>query len=277
MLRIIAVAAESELLSDNVPLLTRRSARRLIPPDNASPKAPPKSIQIVPSSCDTVPPHRNNDKEEDTIKSEDRRRRQSDAASVLSSSSSTSDDDDDDDASAKSKTDTDSMMNVSDYDELSDEGSDDHDNNNDTTTLLSSVQDLRFRMSTHSHRDGRPRYAIKRLKSNLSDKVKMDAAIDLACEAKFLGNIAHSNIVRLRATVGTPGTVTYALILDCLTQTLDVKMLRWRQKYKKYRGILGGMFGRDQVRIENMITERLLVAFDIARAYVDSHICEQYS
>jgi hypothetical protein len=217
--------AESDFSMSDLPL---RSA--LMP---TSPKMPPKSILIVP------PAHQD--------KKQQSEERKLSAVSMSNSIASCTMDDYEKDESEHS-------INVSDFDELSDSQGDDV-----------NVKKMKFLMSSHIYREGKPRYAIKRLKSDLCAKVKSDAAIDLACEAKFLGNIAHSNIVRLRATVGTPGTFEYALILDCLTQTLDERMSIWREKYNRYRGKFG-KFGRDKNKIEHMITERLLVAFDIARA-----------
>lgn len=153
--------------------------------------------------------------------------------------------------------------NVSDFDELSDDDSDD---GNKKETVL----DLQYRMSQNVHRDGRPRYAIKRLKDNLSEKVRMDAVVDLACEAEFMKRISHSNIVRLRAVVGEPGTLEYALVLDRLTQTLQEKMLKWKIRVKECRG-KWGIFGRDKEKLDRMLTERLLVSFDIARALQHLH------
>lgn len=123
---------------------------------------------------------------------------------------------------------------------------------------------MRSHMALHAHRDGRPRYALKRLRPNLSPKCQIDAAIDLACEGQFLKLLSHSNIIRLRGFVGTPGTVEYALILDCLTQTLSEKLVKWRNKLQSYNGRVFGLF-KDKAKIQHSITERLLAAFDIAR------------
>ena len=157
---------------------------------------------------------------------------------------------------------------VSDFDELTDEDSDDDDPKKPFNTP---VRELKHRICFNLQRNGRPRYALKRLKDDLSERVRIDAAIDLACEAEFLKRISHSNIVRLRAVVGEPGTLDYALILDLLTQTLNEKLVVWRKQHKECRGKWGGIFGRDQEKLQRMLTDRLLLSFDIARAMQHIH------
>jgi len=154
--------------------------------------------------------------------------------------------------------------NVSDFDELTDNDTTDGENESYT------VHDLQYRMSQNVNRDGQPRYAVKRLKKNLSEQVRMDAVVDLACEAEFMKRISHSNIVRLRAVVGEPGTLKFALVLDRLTQTLNEKLLTWKANVKECRG-KWGIFGRDNEKLDRMLTERMLVSFDIARALQHLH------
>ena len=166
--------------------------------------------------------------------------------------------------------------NVSELEELTDDDSDGEENAGaGTTTRPLDAHDLQRRMSRNVFRresDGHvaARYAVKRLRDHLTEKVRLDAVIDLACEAEFLKRISHSNIVRLRAVVGQPGTLDYALVLDRLTTTLIEKMAYWRENVKQCRGNKwwGGMFGRrsDTAKLDRMLTDRLLVSFDIARA-----------
>jgi len=167
-----------------------------------------------------------------------------------------------------------SSDNVSELEELTDDDSDREDDAEITGRPLD-AHDLQRRMSRNVFRresDGHvaARYAVKRLRDHLTEKVRLDAVIDLACEAEFLKRISHSNIVRLRAVVGQPGTLDYALVLDRLTTTLIEKMAYWRENVKQCRGNKwwGGLFGRrsDTVKLDRMLTDRLLVSFDIARA-----------
>ena len=130
---------------------------------------------------------------------------------------------------------------------------------------------LRRTMSSHAVREGQARYAVKRLKDSLErgSKEHFDASLDLACEAKFLASISHSNIVRLRGIVGEPGTVDYALVLDRLTCTLEHRMVEWKHLQQKYSGFLG--MGRNSSALQHVLAERLLAVFDIARAMRHLH------
>jgi hypothetical protein len=64
-------------------------------------------------------------------------------------------------------------------------------------------------MRTHCIGHGRPWYAIKQLRNSGSHK--MEAAINLAVEAKFLASIWHPNIVKMRGTMGHRALLTLEL------------------------------------------------------------------
>lgn len=138
----------------------------------------------------------------------------------------------------------------------------------DEEEFLLARNNTRVSMATNSHRDGMARYAVKRLRRGVGQKVMLAAAIDLACEALFLRSLQHTNVIHLRGTVGIPGTPDFAILLDRLVQTLDDKLLEWRALRKKYRGNYPfGLAGcRRTVEIDAPLTERLLVCFDVARA-----------
>ena len=53
-------------------------------------------------------------------------------------------------------------------------------------------------MAHHCLRDGQARYAVKHVKEALVGGRRVDSAIDLAIEAKFLSVLGHPNIIRLR-------------------------------------------------------------------------------
>ena len=137
-----------------------------------------------------------------------------------------------------------------------------------------SVVELQKRLVRRVLRDGKPRYALKRLKQEGADpKTQVDAALDLACEARFLQHISHSNIIRLRATVGVPGTATFGLVLDKLNQTLEVRIASWRALYKKSHAPLKTLFQRKKQKEQEhtLYAERIVVALDIARALRHLH------
>lgn len=118
------------------------------------------------------------------------------------------------------------------------------------------------------------RYAVKRLRATVKVHLYDDAICDLTCEAMFLSRLtSHPNIITLRATVGTPGTSSFMLVLDRLTDNLQGKIHSWRLDWQHCRGKALGLWSRDRQGLQALYTERLLAAFDIARAlrYLHQH------
>lgn len=159
--------------------------------------------------------------------------------------------------------------------------------------LLQQRQRRAMYMATHLTRNyGVARYAVKRLRRIPKNEVDdddcttvqkqhdADAMVDLVCEALFLQNLrSHSNIIKLRATVGVPGTPSFMLVLDRLQCNLHGRMREWQIQDRKFRGnkvmkwFLLMRCGRHS-RIhkqQKLYAERLLAAFDIARALRHLH------
>lgn len=130
-----------------------------------------------------------------------------------------------------------------------------------------SPEELRHFMKTKCLRGGVPRYAVKRARRARSTRSKMTtmAVEDLAAEAKFLMHIDHSNIVKLRATVGTPGSLDFKIVLDQLVCILDKKVEQWKVLDKESKGPFGLSFWGKRER-SKYGTEQITVLFDIARA-----------
>jgi serine/threonine protein kinase len=136
------------------------------------------------------------------------------------------------------------------------------------------MQDMRARLIRGTLRGEQSRYALKVIKGELDEKSTLDAVLDLACEASFLQSISHSNIISLRATVGEPGTLSFGLLLDRLTMTLQERIEEWRKEHLGVRGSgLKSIFRRkEQNECEQVLFEgRLLVTLDIARALSHLH------
>jgi len=129
-------------------------------------------------------------------------------------------------------------------------------------------EELKRFMMMHPNRGGKPRYAAKHIKKRLEGHMREDAIIDLACEAAFLSRILHPNIVRLRGTVGTPGSPKFTLILDRLDQTLTNKIADWKDEFKRRTK---NFFRKDKLGLASLFHERLLAAYDIARALRHLH------
>jgi hypothetical protein len=132
------------------------------------------------------------------------------------------------------------------------------------------VCDLRTYMSERCHRGDTPRFAVKRIRNDLPPELTAMAIVDLAVEAKFLACIDHSNIVRLRATVGSPGSEDFLIVLDRLYCILDQRVKEWRDEEKSCRGLLNLRIV-DKENHQRLTTERLMAMFDIARAVKHLH------
>lgn len=276
---------------DNTAATAPNLPRNAIRMEASSPLIPPKSIVIVPGPYSSIPAASSTTSDsirQNLLQASERKHRRGDSRTsfspshggdISSGSSSRA-------GTTAEETGKDAIVppppppcstgknsdSVSDFDELTDED-DDYDDYDDDRKKSNNttMRELKHRICVNLQRKGRPRYALKRLKDDLPERVRVDAAIDLACEAEFLKRISHSNIVRLRAVVGEPGTLDYALILDLLTQTLNEKLIVWRKQHKECRGKWGGMFGRDKEKLDRMLTDRLLLSFDIARAMQHIH------
>ena len=142
------------------------------------------------------------------------------------------------------------------------EYSDDDDSNG---TMDFEEREERGFMRAHCKRGGLARYAVKRVKDDCPLEMKEDAAIDLATEAKFLASFTHPNIIKLRAIVGVPGDPDFFLVMDRLYDTLDQRMVRWREAEKRYKGFMGH-FGRRKDDLEHVRVDRLVALYDVARA-----------
>jgi len=122
----------------------------------------------------------------------------------------------------------------------------------------------------------RPRFAVKQIRKDLYPNKKIEAGKDLAREAKLLSRLEHPNIIRLRATVGTPGEEDFMLLLDRLGTSLSEQVMQWQQRHHEISGT--GSFvsavlpwnlpaSSQQKQLERTIlSERLLALYDVARA-----------
>ena len=153
-------------------------------------------------------------------------------------------------------------------DDCLDDSADDKDDN---TRNEGRNEDRGF-MKHHCFRDGSARYAIKQLKPIAAPEAQADAIIDLAMEAKFLAVLSHPNIIKMRATGGTPCHLKYFIVLDRLYDTLEERIDFWATEKKKLMGFLG-LLGKRKSDLQQLFCDRLLAALDIARAmkYLHSH------
>lgn len=139
-------------------------------------------------------------------------------------------------------------------------------------------------MQRNCIRQGRSRYAVKRLRGDMVEgETKYNAAIDLAVEAKFLAVLKHPNIVRVRATVGRPGHDSFMIMMDCLNLTLREKIVEWDYDAKILRNATANVLKRifhvignihhhqpdDSSKINpamrDVHTEKLMASYDLVR------------
>ena len=135
---------------------------------------------------------------------------------------------------------------------------------------LTDALDLRTYMSERCYRGDMPRFAVKRVREDLDPDRKCRAIADLAVEAKFLASMDHSNIVRLRATVGTPGDEDFLIMLDRLHCILNERVKEWKLEVKKCLSPMK-VYVVNKERHDDLMTERLMAMFDIARALRHLH------
>jgi len=131
--------------------------------------------------------------------------------------------------------------------------------------------DLRAFLKERCYRGNSPRFAVKRIRDDLDPDMELMAIVDLAFEAKLLACVNHTNIVKLRATIGVPGKPDFSIVLDRLFCILDHRVRQWREDEKECRGLLNVVVDKDGYR--GLIEERLVAMYDIARAlnYLHKH------
>ncbi|KAG7342470.1 serine/threonine protein kinase containing WD-40 repeat domain [Nitzschia inconspicua] len=77
-------------------------------------------------------------------------------------------------------------------------------------------------------KDGRSRYALKVIRSDLKGQTLCSATTDLACEWKLLSALEHPNIMKVHAVMGSPARPHgFGIIMDRLVGTLEEKIKEW--------------------------------------------------
>jgi serine/threonine protein kinase len=157
------------------------------------------------------------------------------------------------------------------------------------------IHDLRNYMSLHylHTSDGVPRYAVKQIRKDLYPKKKLEAAVELAREAKLLTCLNHHpHICQLKATVGMPGHVDFMMVLERLSNgTLYDKLVgTWKAAQGSVSSSGGGRFLKNlwlqhnnnnnnnsrrhhmpPVTHHTLLMDRLMALYDIAQAMTYLH------
>ena len=139
--------------------------------------------------------------------------------------------------------------------------------NHNSSSLPTNPDEARVFMAKYNLRDGHPRYAIKKLKPDLSDKDRKYAVMDMAIEAKFLAVISHPNIVKMRGTASTDSLrYDYFIVMDRLYGTLDERIDDWTEQEKMVGGSCCGLWDVDRGRLTEVRLERITALYDVTKA-----------
>ena len=118
-------------------------------------------------------------------------------------------------------------------------------------------------------RKSRGKYVLKQVAPDLQndDKITyLKGIVDLAMEAKFLAALDHPNLIRLTGeSVDGPFQNGYFLVIEKLQDTLSKRIKIWMDTVRQSQGITGVIPGSKR-RMEEMERDRLIAAYDIARA-----------
>jgi hypothetical protein len=130
---------------------------------------------------------------------------------------------------------------------------------------LEEAEEKRGTIRERCWKQGKARYAVKRLRSGTSKRKVLHASVDLAAEKEFLASMKHPNIIRLRGTVGYPGHPGYMLLMDRLHVSMKQKLHEWKQDVRGTMGYLGMRVRHRKAHI-GLLSERVVAAYDVARA-----------
>mmetsp|Transcript_18624 Transcript_18624/g.23117 ORF Transcript_18624/g.23117 Transcript_18624/m.23117 type:complete len:394 (-) Transcript_18624:143-1324(-) len=138
--------------------------------------------------------------------------------------------------------------------------------------------EARHLMQSRCIRNGDARYAIKKLSDEVVNGSDPDlfvkGVIDLAVEVKYLAVIEHPHIIKMRAMAGcSPYDTNYFVVLDRLYDTLGKRLKDWQTKRQKLGGVLGKMRDMKGKKKDQLVCDKLTVAYDIASAlnYLHDH------
>jgi len=114
------------------------------------------------------------------------------------------------------------------------------------------------------------KYVVKKIRYDLSNSSRNDAALSLSTEAKFLAAISHPNIISLHCLGDNPGCTEFFLVIDRLETDLAQQIDLWKQKEEKL--LLSSITKADkQKKVASSMTDRIQIAYEIASALVYLH------
>mmetsp|Transcript_11617 Transcript_11617/g.22270 ORF Transcript_11617/g.22270 Transcript_11617/m.22270 type:complete len:558 (-) Transcript_11617:38-1711(-) len=129
---------------------------------------------------------------------------------------------------------------------------------------------------------GQPQYAIKHLRRGLMKQPEKyeRAAIDMVLEAQLLLAMDHPNIISLRgwSAKGVQGyangeNTDFFMIMDKLSESLDERLLKWRNDFRKYKGRTKLPWSKQKFssKVDGLLQERLMVVHNVTSALEYMH------
>jgi serine/threonine protein kinase len=122
-------------------------------------------------------------------------------------------------------------------------------------------------------KSGDCRYAVKKIRADVLDDPGrfLQAITDMAVETRFLCNLEHPNIIKLRATCVTDCfSEDYFLVLDRLYDTLQKRVKKWASS--EVTGLMKKITDRKGTKAAALYEERVHIAFDLAAALEYMHL-----
>jgi hypothetical protein len=116
---------------------------------------------------------------------------------------------------------------------------------------------------------GDSRYAVKILSPEvINDPARyLQGIIDMAIETRFLSDIEHPNIIKMRAVAKCdPFSEEYFIGMDRLYDTLGKRIKTWAGRMARTTGIAGRLNDRKGEKAAALYEERIVKAFDLAAA-----------
>jgi hypothetical protein len=142
------------------------------------------------------------------------------------------------------------------------------------TVAVDDKESRKFIADHCSRYSGDARYAIKMLrKDTLGSESRIILGLcDLAIETRFLANLEHPNIIKLRAiATADPCSGNYFVILDRLCDTLTKRIEAWQASYKRLYSFWGKIRGRGGKKRLDFYESRIEKAFDLSAAIDHCH------
>ena len=123
---------------------------------------------------------------------------------------------------------------------------------------------------------GDARYAVKYLSPDVVNQNDlrryMQGIMDLAVEVRFLSDIEHPNIVKMRALSTVDAYHEgFFIIMDRLYDTLETRLEQWKKRLKGTVGLAGMLGDRKGMKAQDLMIERLVAAYDASSAFAYLH------